>query len=105
MTITENPPEAPLSTTAATGAPERRPARHHGGLAGWVVTDDHKRIGRLYMALSVLAVIGALVIGALLALERINPNAAQILPLDTVVQLFSLYRTGLVFLGVVPLLL
>ncbi len=103
MTITENPPEA----HAVAPAPgfERRPAASPSGLAGWVLTDDHKRIGRMYLALAVLVVIAALVVGALLALERIEPARTQILPLDTVPQLFSFYRTGLVFMGVLPLLL
>ena len=46
-----------------------------------------------------------MVIGGLLALERIDATAATILHSDSVGQLLSLYRYGLVFVGVLPLLL
>jgi cytochrome o ubiquinol oxidase subunit 1 len=104
MTITENPPEAPQEAAAAE-APARRPAATPTGLAGWVMTVDHKRIGRMYLAVSIVVVGAALVVGGLLALERVDPSGAQILKLDAVAQLLSLYRYGLVFLGVLPLLL
>jgi heme/copper-type cytochrome/quinol oxidase subunit 1 len=110
MTITENPPEAPEAPKVpevpqAAVAPERRAAALPTGLAGWVTTVDHKRIGRLYMGVSFVVLAGALVVGGLLALERIDATAAQILNLDSVLQLLSLYRFGLVFAGVLPLLL
>ena len=40
MTNTENPPEAHAGATAP--GLERRPAPSPSGLAGWVLTDDHK---------------------------------------------------------------
>src|SRR5262245_47419986 len=104
MTITDNPPEAPQEA-AGVEAPGRRLASAPTGLAGWVMTVDHKRIGRMYIAVSLVVVAGALVIGGLLALERVDPSGAQILKLNAVAQLLSLYRYGLVFLGVLPLLL
>jgi heme/copper-type cytochrome/quinol oxidase subunit 1 len=69
------------------------------------MTVDHKRIGRLYVGVSLVGVVGAVVIGGLLAIERIDASSAQLLELDSVLQLLSLYRVGLVFLGVLPLLL
>ena len=108
MTITDNPPEVqesaePAATT--TVAPERRPAPLPGGLAGWVMTVDHKRVGRLYIAVSLVVVGAALVIGGLLALERVDVTPGQIIHSDAVGQMLSLYRYGLVFAGVLPLLL
>lgn len=108
MTITENPPEVQDATeaaAAAAAAPERRPAPVPTGFAGWVMTVDHKRIGRLYMGVSLVVLVGATLVGGLLALERIDATATQILNLDSVVQLLSLYRFGIVFAGVLPLLL
>ena len=76
------------------------------GLAGWVMTVDHKRIGRLYVAVSLVAVLGALVIGALLARRAGRRRRRADPPRSTPsLQLLSLYRYGLVFLGVLPLLL
>ena len=96
MTITENPPEVQESAEPAATArgPERRPAPVPVGLAGWVMTVDHKRIGRLYVAVSLVVVGAALVIGGLLALERVDVTPAPDPPLDAVGQLLSLYRYG-----------
>jgi heme/copper-type cytochrome/quinol oxidase subunit 1 len=104
MTMTENPPEVEEAVEAP-AVPERRLVAPPVGLAGWVTTVDHKRIGRLYGAVSLVAIAGALVVGGLLALERIDAGSAQILDLDAVQQMLSLYRYGLVFVGILPLLL
>ena len=71
----------------------------------WFSTGDHKKIGRLYIGFSALLVVGGLVVAFLLGLEKADPTGYQILPSDTISQLFSLYGVGTVFLGVVPLLL
>src|SRR5690349_3576283 len=101
MTIIDNPPEVQESAepAAAAAAPERRPAPVPTGLAGWVMTVDHKRIGRLYMAVSLVVIGAALVIGGLLALERIDVPSGQIVHSDAAGQLLSLYRYGLIFAG------
>ena len=69
------------------------------------MTVDHKRIGRLYVGVSLVVVGAALVIGGLLALERVDVTPGQIIHSDAVAQMLSLYRYGLVFAGVLPLLL
>ena len=102
MTITENRPEV---EAAEATPPARRPVAAPSGLAGWVMTADHKRIGRMYISVSLVGVAAALVVGALLAVERVDSAGTQIVELDAVVQLLSLYRYGLVFVGVLPLLL
>ena len=104
MTITENRPEV---EAAEATAPARRPvAGAASGLAGWVMTADHKRIGRMYIAVSLVGVAAALVVGgpARRRAGRLR-RARRSCELDAVVQLLSLYRYGLVFLGVLPLLL
>jgi heme/copper-type cytochrome/quinol oxidase subunit 1 len=102
MTITENRPEV---EAAEPTPPARRPVAAPSGLAGWVMTADHKRIGRMYISVSLVGVAAALVVGALLAVERVDSAGTQLVELDAVVQLLSLYRYGLVFVGVLPLLL
>src|SRR5689334_15485022 len=75
------------------------------GVVGWFTSSDHKRVGRLYIVTSLAIVVAALVVSALLALERIDTSATNILRADSVSQLFSLYRVGLIFCGIAPLLL
>ncbi len=88
--------------THATSAP----ATSGSGLAGiaeWVTTTDHKRIGRLYLVTSALAFIAAGVVGVLLGIERISPTRDW-LPVGSLTQLFSLERFGLTYLALAPLM-
>ena len=71
-------------------------------LADWITTTDHKRIGRLYIGAALIALLGAGVVGALLAFERID-TATTFLNIGSLTQLFSLYRWGLLYLAAVPL--
>jgi heme/copper-type cytochrome/quinol oxidase subunit 1 len=73
-------------------------------VADWATSTDHKKIGRLYAGMGMLALIGVAVIGALLGLERTD-DAGNILPADSLLQLFQLHRVGLVFLVAIPLTL
>jgi cytochrome o ubiquinol oxidase subunit 1 len=73
-------------------------------VADWLTTTDHKRIGRLFIAVSLIGLLGLIVIAALLGIERIDANGSM-LDVNAVPQLFSLYRIGLTFVVLVPLLL
>ena len=88
--------EAHAPSAAHTGAPLAR-------VADWVTTTDHKKIGRLYLATSAVAMLGALVVAALVALERIDAKTVT-LPIESLTQLFSTYRFGLTFVVALPLL-
>lgn len=88
--------------THATSAP----ATSGSGLAGvaeWITTTDHKRIGRLYLGASVLTFLAAGVVGVLLGIERISPTRDW-LPVGSLTQLFSLERFGLTYLALAPLM-
>ncbi|MEO6651415.1 MAG: cbb3-type cytochrome c oxidase subunit I [Ilumatobacteraceae bacterium] len=74
------------------------------GAAGWVVSTDHKRIGRLYLAAGSLALLATSVIGLILGLERVDDSAA-LLDANALLQVFQAYRVGLVFGAVLPLAL
>ncbi|MEP7048447.1 MAG: cbb3-type cytochrome c oxidase subunit I [Ilumatobacteraceae bacterium] len=98
-TIDTNAASAPASATATASAGARI-----SSAADWLTTTDHKRIGRLFIAVSLVALLGVLVIAALLGIERIDAGASM-LDVNAMPQLFSLYRIGLTFIVVVPLLL
>jgi heme/copper-type cytochrome/quinol oxidase subunit 1 len=107
MTMQDTRPEAPAGATAPPPEPVGAPTPERAApspLVDWVTTGDHKQIGRLYIVWSLLFAVGALVVGALLALERIDDTDRQILQGDTIAQLYSFYGITLVFCVVIPLL-
>ena len=73
-------------------------------VAAWLTTSDHKVIGRLYIAASLLVMLGVGVIAGLLGIERID-GSSDLLDAGALPQLFSLYRVGLTFGVVAPLAL
>ena len=88
--------------THATGAAE--PGAGLAGVADWLTTTDHKRIGRLYVGVSLVALVGSLVVAALLAAERIS-TSGTIVEFGSLTQLFAVYRFGLTYVVMLPLLL
>jgi heme/copper-type cytochrome/quinol oxidase subunit 1 len=70
----------------------------------WITTTDHKRIGRLFIGLSLVALLGVIVVAGLLGIERIDANASMF-DINAIPQLFAVYRIGLTFIVLVPLLL
>src|SRR5471030_2988918 len=89
--------------THATGAPASTSARITS-VGDWLTTTDHKRIGRLFISVSLVALLGVIVIAVLLGIERIDAEAAM-LDVNSIPQLFALYRIGLTFIVLLPLLL
>ncbi len=75
------------------------------GVASWSTTSDHKRIGRLFIVVALIAAAGGAVVGALLGFERISATGYSILNRNSVDQLLSLYRVVLAFGVAIPLLL
>jgi heme/copper-type cytochrome/quinol oxidase subunit 1 len=73
-------------------------------VAEWLTTTDHKRIGRLFIGASLVALLGTVVVAAILGIERIDAQAAMV-DVNAIPQLFALYRVGLTFIVLVPLLL
>lgn len=74
------------------------------GLAGWLTTSDHKKVGRLYLmtALAFLVVGGAM--GGVLGVERIG-SGLQLLTDDTFSQVYTLHGEIAVLLFLVPFFL
>lgn len=95
------------ATGAEAGVPAgvaASPGARVASVSDWLTTTDHKRIGRLFIVVSLVAMLGVIVIAALLGIERIDAEAAM-LDVNSIAQLFSAYRVGLTFIVLVPLLL
>jgi heme/copper-type cytochrome/quinol oxidase subunit 1 len=75
------------------------------GVSAWATTTDHKRIGRLFIGCALLIAIAAAALGAVVGVERISATGYSLLDKDSVTQIFSLYRVGLSFGVMLPLLL
>ncbi len=107
MTITDTRPDDTAVAAASASAPPGAASAplKPVGAAAWLVTGDHKKIGRLFIGASLIYAIAGMVIAALLGIERIDSSATQILKLNAVSQLFSLYLLGMAFLFTIPLFL
>ncbi len=101
MTTIDNRPEA-VSSALAEAADDAGRAIH--GVASWATTADHKRIGRAFMVAALVMGAAALIVGALLGIERLNADDA-VLQANSIGQLFSLHRVGMLYLVAMPLLL
>lgn len=71
------------------------------GAGSWVTTADHKRIGRIYVSFGLVILVATTVVGLLLGLERAD-ESADVVQADALLQLFQMYRVGLVFGAVIP---
>ena len=71
-------------------------------LAAWITTSDHKKIGRLYIATSLLLLLAVGAVAGLLGIERIDATS-DFIDSGAMPQLFSLYRVVLTFGVVAPL--
>jgi cytochrome o ubiquinol oxidase subunit 1 len=88
---------------AAAGSADRGSAV--ASVAAWMTSADHKRIGRLFVGAGLLALLATVVVGVLLAVERIDVTWYMLFDEDAAPQLFTAFRVGLAFGVVVPLLL
>jgi cytochrome o ubiquinol oxidase subunit 1 len=71
-------------------------------VADWISTTDHKKIGRLFIIDSLLALVAVAAIGAVLGFERIDASSDAI-NANALPQLFAMYRVVLTFGVVAPL--
>lgn len=73
------------------------------GVAAWLTSSDHKRIGRLYVGAGLLGLLATAVFGVLLGIERLDGEGEVLLDAGALPQLFQLHRVGLVFAVALPL--
>jgi cytochrome c oxidase subunit 1 len=99
MTDTRPPaaaPEAVPVPRVADAAPAEAP-----GLAGWFTTSDHKRIGRLWVATSLLFLVVGGVAGAVLGFERMG-DGLDLLTSGSFAQVYTFHGEVAVWLFLVP---
>ena len=100
MTVTEAPRD--VAETPAVPEPLSAPPT---GLAALVGSGDPRTVGKLFVGTSLLFVLGAAVVGVLVGFERVDLSGFEVLDSAAVAQVFTLQSIGIVFLGVLPLLL
>ncbi|HEX6165870.1 MAG TPA: cbb3-type cytochrome c oxidase subunit I [Acidimicrobiales bacterium] len=98
MTVTE----APRAAVEAAAAPS--PSAPPTGLAAVVGSGDPRTIGKLFVGTSLLLLVAAAVVGALVGIEQYDTAGNEIFAADTTARMFTLHTTGWLFLGVLPLL-
>lgn len=98
MTETRPAPEAaPVATSPS--APADRP-----GLVGWFSTSDHKRVGRMFIATSLLFLLVSGVVGELLAIERASAGL-DLFDGNDFAQVWTFHGESALWLFLVPMLL
>jgi len=71
------------------------------GIASWIFTTDHKRIGLLYMYSIAIFFLTAVVLGVLMKLELIAPGET-IMKADTYNRVFTMHGVIMIFLFIIP---
>ena len=80
----------------------RRPVESTKGIVSWLTTVDHKRIGIMYGALSLVWFVIGGIEALLIRLQLAQPNG-DVLSADTYNQMFTMHGTTMVFLVIMPL--
>ena len=79
-------------------------SQQHSKLLNWIATVDHKRIGILYMAVSVVFFIVGGLEALAIRIQLMQPRQ-QFLSPETYNQIFTMHGTTMIFLVVMPLLI
>jgi cytochrome c oxidase subunit 1 len=102
MTETSDAPPRGAEGSADAAAVAASPAPvEPAGLAGWLSTSDHKRVGRMWLATSLVFLLVGGVLGELLGAERLD-TGADILERGTFAQVSTLHSEVGVLLFLVP---
>lgn len=97
MAMTETRPAAGAETAPVAAAAPLEPA----GLAGWLSTSDHKRVGRMWIVTSLVFLLVGGVLGELLGAERLD-SGVDLLEDGTFPQIYTLHAEAAVLLFLVP---
>jgi cytochrome c oxidase subunit 1 len=74
-----------------------------GGIWSWIFTLDHKRIGVLYLATTMLAVLAGGVLAMLIRIELFSPGQTIMGP-DTYNRVFTLHGAIMIFMFLIPVI-
>jgi cytochrome c oxidase subunit 1 len=100
VTVSAEPPAPPY----APRPPEKPPVFpdwREGRVMSWITTTDHKRIGILYIATSLLFFVFAGLLALLIRTQLATPNA-DFITRDGFNQLFTMHGTAMIFFVIVP---
>jgi heme/copper-type cytochrome/quinol oxidase subunit 1 len=106
-TIDTSPDAIATTDTAAARADDagsERRANVVSSLASVLTSSDHKVIGRLFIGVSVLALLASVTVGVLLGIERVD-GEDTVFAADALPQMFVGFRIGLLYGVLVPLFL
>jgi heme/copper-type cytochrome/quinol oxidase subunit 1 len=104
MTLTDTDAPARETGPATSHAAALTAPRPATGFAAVLGSGDHKTIGRLWIATSLLFLLAAGITGGLLSIERIDTSGIELFDPDVVGELFTFHAVAAVFLFLVPLL-
>ena len=74
---------------------------HEHGVASWLLTKDHKRIGILYLVVVTLAFFLGGIFASMIRLELATP-AGDLVSSDTYNKLFTMHGVAMVFFVLIP---
>src|SRR6185295_17049447 len=98
-----SPPWWPTSRPSdERGGRRLRSRRGHRGLAAWLTTVEHKRIGLLYGSTALAFFLIAGIEALLIRLQLARPEG-QLLSAERYNELFTMHGTSMVFLALMPL--
>lgn len=92
-----------VEASPVTGAVVASDAGRSVGIGAWIVTTDHRRIGRMTLVASAIWLIVSASLGAVLGFERVA-SSTTFLTADAVAQMFALMETLAAFGVVLPVL-
>jgi cytochrome c oxidase subunit 1 len=100
--VTPPPAEPPAQPPAQPPAPApARPAAEPGGLAGWLLTRDHKRIGIMILAAGFVMFCFDGVLGLTMRAQLATPSG-HILDAQEYNEFFTMHGTGMIAVSITP---
>lgn len=97
--------ETPAETIAAASEKTTRSHVEPTGFAAVLGTGDHKVLGRLFIAASLLFALVGTALGLAFAVEATAPKTLDVFSEDSVFQFFTFFRVGSVFLVALPMVI
>lgn len=102
MSTIETSPDALPTATVAPRRDEPVTTRSTPAAAAWVMSADHKVIGRMFVGTALAGLAATAILGVLLGVERID-GGDTLLDEGALPQLFTAFRIGLLYGGLLPL--